>query len=182
MRNLPKTGRRDAARYSKEGWPSVFVFVGFLAMSGCKCADPKADAAAQREADLAVLPQASGSLQDQLAAEAANRPGQTATLEALTAALTKEGVAFNAPHQAYGKKLLAIYCASVDSADGMIITVCEYPSAEHALRGQAEASSVGKLLAGWQSRVSRKSVLQLVARSDTPPEHVAKVLSTFDGL
>jgi hypothetical protein len=47
--------------------------------------------------------------------------------------------------------------------------------------GAARYSKVlGAQLAGYQSR--EKSVLQLVARSDTPPEHVAKVLSTFDGL
>lgn len=168
--------RSDAARYSKEGARSVLWFLAILTLGSCKCAEK------QRAEDLARLPQASGTLQDQLLAEASGRPQQTATLEALMASLTKEGIAFNAPRQAYGKKLLASYCASADSVNGMIVTVCEYPTADQAQRGEAEAKIIGKLTAGFQSRVSRKSVLQLVARSDTPPEQVAKVLSTFDGL
>ena len=174
--------RRDAAPYPNELSRSVLIAVTFLLACGCKCGDPKAEAEALRQADLASLPQSAGSLQDQLNAEAGGRPTQTATLEGLIAALAKGGVTFTAPHQAYGKKLLASFCASADSTDGMIVTVCEYPSPEQAQRGQAEAKVIGALLAGWQSRVSKKSVLQLVARSDTPPEQVAKVLSTFDGL
>lgn len=170
-------GREDgAARYSKEGRRSVFLVLAFLSLSGCKCAER------QRAEDLARLPQGSGSLQDQLAAEAAGRPADTVTLEAMIAALTKEGVSFAAPRQGYGKKLLASYCASADSTDGMILTICEYPSPEQAGRGEAEGRVLGAQLAGYQSRVRKKSVLQLVARSDTPAAHVAKVLSTFDGL
>lgn len=174
--------RRDAARYSKEGYRSVFLFLTFVLLGGCTCADPKADAAALRQEDLARLPHASGSLQDQLAAEAAGRPGGTPTIEALQAALTQEGLSFGGRRQGFGQKLLASYCGSVDTLDGMIITICEYPSPEQARRGQEETNIMGKVVAGYQSRVSKKSVLQLVARSDTPPENVAKVLSTFDGL
>lgn len=151
------------------------MIAAFLLLAGCKCAD-------QREQDLAKLPRASGTLQDQLAAEAAARPPDTATLEALTASLTKEGITFNAARQGYGRKLLATYCASADSTNGMIVTICEYPSPEQAARGEAEAKVLGAQLAGFQSRVRKKSVLQVVARSDTPPEQVAKVLSIFDGL
>jgi hypothetical protein len=179
MKNLrrepEKAGQWDAARYSKEGGRSVFVIVAFLLFGGCKCAD-------KREEDLARLPRASGTLQDQLAAEAAARPADTGTLEALTASLAKEGITFNAPRQGFGRKLLATYCASADSTSGMIVTVCEYPSPEQASRGEAEAKIIGAQLAGFQSRTSKKSVLQIVARSDTPPEQVAKVLSIFEGL
>lgn len=179
--NLPKTektGRRDAARYSKEGRWLVFLLVTFLCLAGCKCPNPRE----QREQDLAKLPRGSGSLQDQLAAEAAARPSDTGTLEALTASLTKEGITFNAPRQGFGRKLLATYCASADSTSGMIVTICEYPSPEQAQRGEAEAKVIGSQLSRFQSRVSKKSVLQIVSRSDTPPEQVAKVLSIFEGL
>lgn len=170
-------GRRDAAPYPKQGALSVFAFFAFLLfMGGCKCAE------AQRQEDLARLPQASGDLQDQLAAEAAARPAGTPTLEAVMAAATKEGIGFGAIRQAYGKKLLATYCASVDSLDGMILTICEYPTPEQAKRGQAESGLIGAQLAGFQSRLRKQSVLNLVVRSDTPPEHVAKVLSAFEGL
>ena len=172
------TGRRDAAGYSKQVGGSVFAIVAFLSIAGCKCSNP----AAQRQEDLARLPQGAGSLQDQLAAEAAGRTGDTGTLEALVASLAKEGITFNAPRQGFGKKLLAIYCGSADATDGMIVTICEYPSPEQARRGADEASSMGAQMMGYQSRVKKKSVLQLVVPSTTPPEHVAKVLSTFDAL
>ena len=172
-------GRRDAAAYSKQGWRSVCVVLSIAGFGGCKCAEP--NPAAQRTEDLAKLPQGSGSLQDQLAAEAAGRPAGTPTLEALTAAV-KETVSLGAPRQVYGQKMLASYCASADSLDGMLVTICEYPSPEQAKRGETESNLLFSKLAGHQSRVSKKSVLHLVARSDTPPEHVAKVLSTFEGL
>lgn len=121
-------------------------------------------------------------LEDQLRAEAGARTGDTATMEALIASLTKEGVTFTPPQQGFGKNLLAIYCATADSSDGMIITVCEYPSPEQARRGAEVAGLIGTKTSGFQSRVSKKSVLIVVARSDALPDHVAKVLSTFDVL
>ncbi len=175
-------GRRDAASYSKQGRRSVLIFVAFLTVGGCKCADPKAEADALRARDLESLPHASGSLQDQLAAEAAGRPEGTATIEALQESLTRQGISFGGRRQGFAKKLLASYCGSVDSLDGMILTICEYPTPEQARRGQTETDIMGKVIAGYQSRVSKKSVLQLVARSTTAPENVAKVLSTFDAL
>lgn len=178
MKNLPSVGQRDSARCSNQGRLPVLAFLALLTFVGCKCPDPQR----QRQEDLARLPQGAGSLQDQLAAESAGRPRETGTLEALIAALTKDNISFNAPRQGFGKKLLASYCASADSSDGMIVTVCEYPTPEQAKRGEAEARLVGSLTAGYQSKVSKKSVLQVVARSTTPPEHVAKVLSIFDAL
>ena len=174
-------GRRDAAPYSYERACSVFLFV-VLSIAGCKCSEPKPSADAVRQEDLARLPQASGSMQDQLNVEAGGRPTDTVTFEALSAALAKDGITFGASKQTYGKKLLAHYCATADSTDGMIVTVCEYPSADQAARGQTEGDTINKATAGHQSRLRKKSVLHLVARSDTPPEHVAKVLSTFEGL
>lgn len=161
----------------------VFTLLSLVTLAGCKCADPKAKAEEQRQEDLARLPSGGGSLEDQLRAEAAARTGGTATLEALIASLTNEGVGFTPPKQGFGKKLLAIFCATADTADGMmIVTVCEYPSPEQALRGQALSALVAAKVLGYQSRVSKKSVLTVVARSDAPPEQLAKVLSAFDAL
>ena len=121
-------------------------------------------------------------LQPGFEAESGARLTDTVTFEALSAALAKDGITFGASKQTFGKKLLAHYCATADSTDGMIVTVCEYPSADQAGRGQIEGDTINKATAGHQSRLRKKSVLHLVARSDTPPEHVAKVLSTFEGL
>jgi hypothetical protein len=159
------------------------------AFSGCKCAEPqsvapqvvekKVDVAvdAQRQADLDALPKSGGSLPDQLAAEAAARPKDTATLEGVMAG---SGVAFRAPRQLWGVKQLAIYCASADTNDGMIVSVCEYPTPEQAARGEKEANLVQGQLPLHQSKVHKKSVLHVVPRSDTPPETLKKVLDAFE--
>jgi hypothetical protein len=136
----------------------------------------------QRQADLAALPRSGGSLPDQLAAEAAARPKDTPTLEQVMDASQRAGVAFTTPRQLWGVKQLAIYCAAVDSADGMIVTVCEYPTAEQAARGEKEANLVQGRLPRHQSRVRRKSVLHLVPRSDTPDATVTAVLAAFESL
>lgn len=164
-------------------------------MAGCKCAEPKpADPQAvdkkvdvmnppvdvQRQADLAALPQTGGSLVDQLAAEAAARPKDTGTLEAVMAAVAKDGVTFGPTRQAWAQKQLALYCASADSTDGVLVTVCEYPSAEQAGRGEKESNIVQGKLPMHQSVVRKKSVLHVVPRSDAPPETVKKILAAFD--
>jgi hypothetical protein len=135
---------------------------------------------AQRQADLDALPKTGGSLPDQLAAEAAARPKDTGTIEAIIAALAKDGVGFSAPRQAWGQKQLAIYCASADSADGVLVTVCEYPSAEQAARGEKESNIVLGKVPLHQSVVRKKSVLHVVPRSDSPPQTVTKILAAFD--
>ena len=175
--------RSDAARYSKEGCLAVCIFLAVSVLPGCKCAEtPAKPQTNQREEDLARLPQGAGSLEAQLAAEAAARPQGVPSLERLIAGLTDAGVSLGAPHQVMGQKQLATYCATADSLDGLIVTVCEYPSDEQAKRGEVEANVIASKIAGHQSRVRGKSVLHVVARSDTPQENVAKVLSTFDAL
>ncbi|MFT3713605.1 MAG: hypothetical protein QM817_38600 [Archangium sp.] len=155
-------------------------------MGGCKCAESKPiepppkvpDVVdAQRQADLDALPKAGGSLPDQLAAEAAARPAGTPTLEKV---IEVSGVPFGAPRQLWGVKQLAIYCASADSADGMIVSVCEYPSEAQAGRGEKEANIIQSKLPLHQSRVHKKSVLHVVPRSDTPAESVKKVIDAFE--
>lgn len=155
-------------------------------MGGCKCSEPKAIETpppvvnavdAQRQADLDALPRAAGALPDQLAAEAAARPSGTPTLESVMAA---SGVSFGPPRQIWGVKQLAIYCAGADSTDGMIVTVCEYPSEAQAGRGEKEANIIQGKLPLHQSRVHKKSVLHVVPRSDTPAESVKKVIDAFE--
>lgn len=136
--------------------------------------------AAQLEADLAALPHAGGSLVDQLAAEASARTPGTPTLEAVITAVTAQGVTFNAPRQAFAQKQYAVYCATADSTDGLVATVCEYPGEAQALRGEKAANVVQGQLARHQSMVRGRSVMHLVPRSDTPDDTVKKVLSAFE--
>jgi hypothetical protein len=187
MRNL-LVGRRDEARYPYRACLSVFAVLAIVSLASCKClkhgGEPTTFPAddAQRQADLAALPHGSGSLEDQLAAEAAARTKDTLTLEGVLQAVANDGVAFGAARQVSGQKMLAVYCATADSFQGLIVTVCEYPSADQAKRGETEANLVANQTAGHQSRVRGKSVLHLVARSDAQQEHIAKVLAAFDSL
>ena len=175
-------------RTSHETLAPVCFALAVVALTSCKCAetkpiDPgeveKKAAAVHREADLAARPQAGGSLVDQLAAEAAARQPDTVSLEKVTSVLTQVGLTVGPPRQNLGNKQLAIYCASADTSDGLLLTVCEYPSDAQAERGEAEANLVQHQLAGHQSRRKKKSVLHLVPRSDTPPATVEKVLAAF---
>ena len=157
--------------------------------SGCTCRPPSVPAVdagsvaeLQRAADLALLPQAAGDFTAQQAAEALARTNDTPSLEGVIAGATKNGVRFNAPHQIYGRKLLALYCATVDSLDGAIVTVCEYPSPDQAKRGETEMKIIGSTMPGFQSAVRKKSVLQLVTRSDTPPGTIEQIRAAFDSL
>lgn len=157
--------------------------------SACTCsktkeseANPTGSAEAQKTADLALLPSAGGSVEDQLAAEKAARPSGTPRLEDLTTALSKSGVTVTQSQQALGRKLLAIYCASAHLSDGLILTVCEYPTAAQAGRGKAELDAIARAMPMAQTRQHKQSVLQLVKRSDTPQADVDAALEAFDSL
>src|SRR5437016_396992 len=98
--------------------PLRVFFVIFFLHAGCK-----PNAKEQRERDLAALPHG-GSLADQLQVEAAARAkdADTLTLEALKAALEKDGVTFAPVRQLMGRNQLALYCGSADASGGMIVT------------------------------------------------------------
>ncbi len=118
---------------------------------------------------------------EQLAAEAGSRSKDPETI-AIETVVTKSGVAFDAPQQVLGRTVLAKYCASARTNDGFLITVCEFPSVEQAVRGAAEVTAVRGKLSGWQSKQRKKSTLEVVARSDAKKESVDAVLAAFDTL
>lgn len=137
--------------------------------------------AAQRELDLSRLPQAGGSLDDQLGAEAAARPSGTPSLELLTAALLPQGLSLGPPRQIYGRKHLATYCATAETT-GIIVTMCEYPTEEQAQRGERESNLMFDKMTGHRSKVRRQSVLHVVARSDVAAEQLGKIWAAFEAL
>jgi hypothetical protein len=118
---------------------------------------------------------------EQLAAEAGARSKDPETI-AIETVVTKSGVAFDAPQQVVGRTVLAAYCATARSNDGLTVTVCEFPSIEQAVRGAAELTAVRGKLSGWQARQRKKSTLEVVARSDATKESVDAVLRAFDAL
>jgi len=118
---------------------------------------------------------------EQLGAEAGGRSKdrETITIENVVA---KSAITFDAPQQALGRTVLAQYSASARSNHGFLITVCEFPSVGQAVRGSAEVTAVRGKLSGWQSKQRKKSVLEVVARSDAKKESVDAVLAAFDAL
>lgn len=165
------------------GW--LIAVSSLVLLGGCRCRPGEAvqgDAGnAQRDADLARLPQSGGSLGDQFAAEAAARPEGAPSLEKLAVALAPAGLTFGPTRQVFGRKHLAIYCGSSD-VGGMTLTMCEYPSAEQATRGELESNQLFGLMSGHRSKVRKQSALHVVARSDVPAEQLAAVWAAFEAL
>lgn len=130
----------------------------------------------------AGLPQAA-TLAGQLAAESSARQkdADTISLEKLQAALQPQGITFGPTRQLMGRTHLAIYCGRADGADGVEVTVCEYPSAEAAKAGEQESNKVLGQEQLHMSRVRKKSVLHLLKKSTTPDETVQKIFAAFDG-
>lgn len=131
-----------------------------------------------READLARLPQAGGSLDDQLKAEAAARTPGSPSLEKLIAVAMPQGVKLTATRQVFGRKHLATYCASGETT-GIVVIVCEYPDDAQAKRGEVESNVMFDQMNGHSSKVHKNAVLHVIARSDAPVEQVAKIQGAF---
>lgn len=135
----------------------------------------------QRVQDLAALPQAVGGAAAQLSLEASSRTNDSETVR-IEAVIERSKVSASAPQQVMGRPTLAQYCATATSGDGFSLTVCEYPSADQATRGAAEAKLLRGAMSGWQVKTRKKSVLELVVRSDAKHESVQAVIGAFESL
>jgi hypothetical protein len=96
----------------------------------------------------------------------------------LTAAVADRGVILTAAKQLMARPHLALYCARAQAADGLIVTICEYPNAAQALRGEIASRPT----LGESSRVRNKSVLHWVRRSTVPDAEIATLCSAFETL
>lgn len=166
-------------------WIAVFA-LGLA--GGCQCkqtlAEPKPAAPVvneQRNRDLAALRPPIGGIPEQLQAEADSRlkDAETITIEQV---VETSKVTFEPRGQVLGRTVLALFCGTATSPDGFTVTVCEFPSLEQATRGAAEIAAVRGKVSGWQSKAKKKSVLEVVARSDAKKESVDAVLAAFDKL
>lgn len=117
----------------------------------------------------------------QLTLEASSRTNDSETVR-IEAVIERSKVQASAPEQVMGGPTLAQYCASATSPDGFSFTVCEYPSADQATRGAAEAKLVRGGMSGWQVKTRKKSVLELVVRSDAKQESVQAVIGAFESM
>ena len=165
-------------------WIAVFA-LGLA--GGCQCKQPVAEPKPvsfvneQRNRDLAALRPPIGGIPEQLQAEADSRlkDAETVTIEQVVEA---SKVPFESREQVLGRTVLALYCGMATSPDGFTMTVCEYPTLEQAARGAAQVEAVRGKVSGWQSKAKKKSVLELVVRSDAKKESVDAVLAAFDRL
>jgi hypothetical protein len=166
-------------------WIAVFA-LGLA--GGCQCKQPLADAKPvapvvneQRNRDLAALRPPLGGIPDQLQAEADSRlkDAETITIEQVVEA---SKVTFESRQQVLGRTVLALFCGTATSPDGFTVTVCEFPTLDQATRGAAEIAALHSKMSGWQSKAKKKSVLEIVARSDAKKESVDAVLAAFDRL
>lgn len=161
----------------------VFFAISFGIFSvACRKEEKQAPPPAPPKDFRAGLPQG-GSLEGQLAAEAAARSNDpdTIRIENVLGTLADAGVGFGAPRQVLGRNELALYCATSNGPDGELLTVCEYPSAEAAVNGERETSVLTSRVAGHISRVRKKSVLHLIKKSTTPDAAVQKIFAAFEG-
>lgn len=167
------------------GPPSALVFSWIFAaifLAACRKEEqPPAPPPAAKPDFRAGLPQGL-TLDAQLAAEAAARSSDpdTITLERLSSALSDAGIGLGSVRQVMAKHQVAIFCATGEAADGVNVTVCEYPSPEAAVNGEREANVFASKVAGHLSRVRKKSVLHLIKKSTTPDATVEKILAAFD--
>lgn len=155
---------------------------------GCQCKQTIAAPAApgpavneQRNQDLAALRPPIGGIPEQLQGEVDSRlkDAETVTIEQVVEA---SKVPFESRQQVLGRTVLALFCGTATSPDGFTLTVCEYPTVDQASRGAAEIAAVRGKMSGWQSKAKKKSVLEVVARSDAKKESVDAVLAAFDRL
>jgi len=167
------------------GAPGVAVLFAISAGFSCKKSEPSPppEPPAATKDFTAGLPAQAPTLDGQLAAEAAARrnDADTIRIEDVIGSLGDGGIAFGTVRQVMARKQLAIYCGTAEGPDGVVLSVCEYPSTEAAVNGEREANLLGAKVAGHVSRAHKKSVLHLIKKSTTPDETVQKILAAFNG-
>ena len=124
------------------------------------------------------MPQAGGSLDDQLKAEADARTPGSPSIERLVPALLPKGVTLTPTRQVFGRKHLATYCGTAETK-GIVVIVCEYPNEAQAQRGELESNLMFDQMSGHVSKVHKNAVLHVMARSDAPVEQVAAIQGMF---
>ncbi len=163
----------------------VLALAVALALAGCKKASSaKAEGAAtDQPAHVAAVetldrlaetdPAAASSMKSiagRLQFEVEHRPAGTIKAEAVFAALAKAGLPLtDGPRQYVGLVTGADYCVGGQTADGLGVAVCEYPSAEKAVAGKANVKMRFAQLNPVRDIVVRgATTLTLTARPDSP--------------
>ena len=110
-----------------------------------------------------------------LAWEAENRPKRGVTVEQVFEALDRAGIAVTGTRQYLGVTVQASYCAGGVAADGVAISVCEYPTAKAA---DASRRFMEQRFAAMTSRTRRVVHGQaLLTIAQPAPEHGADIAS-----
>jgi len=131
-----------------------------------------------------------GNLAQRLAAEAAARPGATATaagprVEDVATALRQAGLTVTPPSQVLARTIGARYCAAASTPAGLALAVCEFADEAGAERGLAYSHrTFDRLLPGRTLLRNRSTVLTL-SGGDAGPALAAdttRVSSVFAAL
>jgi hypothetical protein len=122
----------------------VRIFIGLSLATSCTKAP--ANQPVEPTPSLAAAPTPlppGGDLMTQLAAEAAARPANTASVEQVVAALAAQGIELGSFQQSIARTHGAAYCGNVRSA-GLYVFVCEYAGPEQLAAGKRLTEAVFK--------------------------------------
>lgn len=101
-----------------------------------------------------------------LADEKTNRPSDTPSAESVFAALDKAGIHTQDPSQVLGRTVGAAFCENAHTAQGMVVSVCEFKDADTLAKGRAYSQKTFAQALPNRSLVSNKKTLLTI----NPPD------------
>jgi len=110
-----------------------------------------------------------------LADEKTNRPSGTPSAETVFAALDKAGIHTQDPSQVLGRMVGAAFCENAHTAEGVVVSVCEYKDADTLARGRAYSEKTFAKALPNRALVSNKNTLLTLNPPDASPAAKAQV-------
>ncbi len=120
-----------------------------------------------------------------LADERAARPGGTPTAEAVFEAMKKAGVPTSGESQVLGKTLGAAFCENARTAQGTVLSVCEFKDAATLAKGmEYSTKTFAKALPNRRLFANRSTLLTVnpSENSDSAHAELKTIERTFGGL
>lgn len=150
--------------------PLVWICAAAVFLSGCPEKTKPVEVVEQKPAPkadpTAGLP-LGGNLAEQLQLEAAARPKEAITAEAVLDALVKAEIRVDNTRQFIARTVLANYCFGGSTAKATTVTVCEYASVEAAKAGLEHSQSRAGPSSTRSLTQNKQTVMSLV-RVDSP--------------
>jgi len=155
------------------------VLPALMALGACHRSTP----VAEPPAPVAQAPAAPGMGMDGvtkpllqlLADEKTNRPSGTPNAEAVFAALDQAGIHTKDPSQVLGRTVGAAFCENAHTADGVVVSVCEYKDADTLAKGRAYSEKTFAKALPNRALLSNKNTLLTINPPDASPAARAQV-------